>query len=52
MENFEREMLMLQIRNLEEQVRVLRKELTQKVNNLEEAINKILQNEGMVVYGE
>lgn len=55
MENFKKEILLQEIKTLQEQVRVLRKEkeeLLLRVNNLEEAINMILHNEGMVDYGE
>ena len=44
---------LLQVRNLEEQVKLLRKEnetLKNKVEQLEEAVKNVLENIGMVEY--
>ena len=51
MDVLEKQMLLNQVRSLEEQIRILRKEkmaCEERIKNLEETVNKILENEGML----
>lgn len=51
MEKITEQMFLLQIRNLEEQIRILRQEkivCEERIRNLEETINKILENGDML----